>query len=51
VPDPKSADAILEHTVVEDPDFRDLDALTRQIETGTLQFVADAEALLSKAGV
>ena len=43
----RSADSILEHILVDDPDFRDLDALTEQIETGTLQFIQDVEDFLS----
>lgn len=46
VPDTKGYDAILEHVLVETPDFSDLDNLTRQIEAGTLQFIRDAEAFL-----
>ena len=43
----KSADSILEHVLVNDPDFRDLDALTEQIESGTLQFIQAVEDFLS----
>ena len=42
------ADSILEHVLVEDPDFSDLDALTSQIERGTLKFIEDVEDFLSK---
>jgi len=41
------ADSILEHVLVENPDFSDLEALTRQVETGTLSFIKDVENLLS----
>lgn len=46
VPDTKGYDAILEHVLVENPDFSDLDKLTRQIEAGTLRFIQDAETFL-----
>jgi hypothetical protein len=41
-------DSILEHIVVENPDFSKLDALTQRIEKGTLSFIRDVEAFLSK---
>ena len=44
----KGVDAITGHVLSEDPDFRDLPALTRQIEHGVLQFIADIEDFLSK---
>ncbi|NOH03495.1 MAG: hypothetical protein HND47_16795 [Chloroflexi bacterium] len=40
-------DSILEHIVVDNPDFSDLDGLTRQIEKGTLKFIQDVENFLS----
>jgi hypothetical protein len=43
----KGVDSIIEHTLVEKPDFNDLDSLTRQIETGTSQFIDDVENFLS----
>ncbi len=46
----KASDPILEHTLVTDPDFRDLDALSAQIERGTLRFISDVERFLSKDG-
>jgi hypothetical protein len=48
-PQGKWADSILEHSLVEDPDFSDLDALTRQIDRGTLKFIQDVESFLTKA--
>lgn len=48
VPDTKGIDAILEHTLADDPDFRDLSRLTGQIECETLKFIEDVEAFLSK---
>jgi hypothetical protein len=43
----KGVDSIIEYIVVETPDFRDLDALTQQIESGTLQFIRDVEDFLA----
>ncbi|MHA2242801.1 MAG: DUF7000 family protein [Candidatus Thorarchaeota archaeon] len=43
----KGVDSILDHILVENPDFSDLDALTNQIEKGTLIFTADVENFLS----
>ena len=43
----KGNDAILEHILVADPDFGDMDALTMQIEKGTLKFIEDVEGFLS----
>jgi len=47
----KGADSIVEHVLAENPDFGDLDALTRQIEKGTLMFIKDIEGFLSENGV
>lgn len=47
VPSPRGADSILESVLVAEPDFNDLDALSRRIETGTLQFITDVESFLS----
>ena len=44
----KGMDSIVEHILVDDPDFSDLDALTQQIEKGTLKFITDVEGFLSK---
>jgi hypothetical protein len=44
----KGADSIVEHVLVENPDFGDLDTLTRQIERGTLMFIKDIEGFLSE---
>jgi hypothetical protein len=44
----KGADSIIEHTLVADPDFGDLEALTGQIETATLEFIKDIENFLSE---
>jgi hypothetical protein len=47
-PDAKRADYILTYTLVENPDFNDLDALTTQIEKGTSNFIKDIENFLSR---
>ena len=43
----QGADSILEHVLADHPDFRDLDALTAQIEAETLKFIGDIEGFLS----
>jgi len=40
-------DSILDHILIDNPDFRELDKLTNQIERGTLRFIKDVENLLS----
>jgi hypothetical protein len=47
-PTTKGADSIVECTLVDAPDFSDLDTLTDQIEKGTLDFIKDIENFLSK---
>ena len=47
VPAIKGVDSILEYIVVDNPDFGDLDALTKQIEVGTLNFIEEIEKFLS----
>ena len=47
VPPAKGVDSILESILVSNPDFTDLDALTRRIETTTLEFIRDIESFLS----
>ncbi len=44
----KGIDSILEYTVVEKPDFSDLDMLTQQIERETLKFIKDVKDFVSK---
>jgi hypothetical protein len=44
----KGMDSIVEHILVDDPDFRDLDHLTNQIEKDTLIFIENIEDFLSK---
>ena len=43
----KDVDSIMESTLVENPDFSDLDTLTKQIERSTLRFIEDVEGFLS----
>jgi len=44
----KGTDSIIDYILVENPDFSDLDTLTKQIERGTLKFIEDVEDFLSK---
>jgi hypothetical protein len=44
----KGADSILEYILVDNPDFSDLDRLSKQKESGTLKFIKDVERFLSK---
>jgi hypothetical protein len=48
VPTTQGADAIIEHVVAGDPDFRDLDALTTQIEGETLKFIREVESFFAE---
>jgi hypothetical protein len=41
-------DSIIEHVLVAEPDFSDLDTLTKQIESGTVAFIKDVETFLAK---
>jgi len=41
-------DSIIEHVLIGNPDFSDLDKLTKQIEEGTLKFIQDVEQFLEK---
>ena len=47
VPATKGQDAIIENTLVEKPDFSKLDALTKHIENGSLNFIKEIESFLS----
>ena len=47
VPATAGYDSIIEAVLVEEPDFSDPDALTEQIESGTLAFIADVERFLA----
>ena len=44
----KGFDSIVEHDLVNNPNFDNLNMLTRKIENGTLEFVKDIEVFLSK---
>ena len=44
----KAVDSVVEHILVDSPDFSDLDALTKQIEQKTLKFIQDIEGFLAK---
>jgi hypothetical protein len=43
----KGIDFILQHILVDNPDFSNLDDLTKKIEKGTLAFISDVENFLS----
>ena len=45
---PRAVDYVIDHILINDPDFSDLDTLTRQIERGTLEFIKDVEGFLSR---
>ena len=47
-PTTQGIDSVIECTLVENPDFGDLDTLTKQIERGTLKFIDYVENCLSK---
>lgn len=47
-PDVRGVDYIVNDILVDNPDFSDLDMLTKQIEKGTLHFINDIEGFLSK---
>lgn len=44
----KGSDSIIECVLAENPDFSDLDALEKQIEVGTLEFIRAVEMFLSE---
>ena len=44
----EGADSIVESILVEDPNFNDLEALTRHIENGTLKFIQEIETFISQ---
>jgi hypothetical protein len=48
VPTTKGVDSILEYRVADNPDFNDLGALTKQIESNTLEFISEVEGFLSQ---
>lgn len=44
----KGVDSIIGYVLVENPDFSDLNKLTKQVENGIIQFIKDVENFLSK---
>jgi hypothetical protein len=44
----KGVDSILDHILIDNPNFSDLDNLTKQIERGTLKFIEDVETFFLK---
>lgn len=44
----KGIDSVVEHILVADPDFGDLEALTRQIEREAIEFIQEIERFLAK---
>ena len=47
VPSIKGADAIIEYILVDDPDFSEPEALTKQIEDAALRFINDIDSYLA----
>ncbi len=47
VPTTKGVDSIIEDVLADNPDFDNLDLLTKQIEAGALNFIKDVEGFLS----
>jgi hypothetical protein len=45
---PRAIDYVLDHSLINNPDFGDLATLTKQIERGTLEFIRDVEGFLSR---
>lgn len=41
-------DSILESVLIDNPDFKNLDSVTKKIEAGTLNFIQDVEDFLSQ---
>ena len=48
LPTTEGEDGIIEGILVEDPDFSVPDDITKQIESGTLKFIADVEDFLGR---
>lgn len=48
VPSTRGYDSIIECTLLEQPDFSDLPALTRQIDDRTMKFMTDIDGFLAK---
>jgi hypothetical protein len=47
VPGTQGYDSIIEHILVENPDFSDLEDLTHRIESGTMNFIKDVDGFLA----
>ena len=47
----KEVDAIIEHVLVDHPNFSNLDSLTKQIEKESLTFIKDVEQFLTEAEI
>jgi len=47
----KGADSIIEYILFDNPNFNELDKLTKQIESGTLNFIRDIEHFLSECAI
>jgi len=47
VSDPRAADCVIDHVLVGNPNFTDLDALKEDIEGGVLEFISEIERLLA----
>jgi hypothetical protein len=43
-----NVDSIIECTLIDEPNFDDLDTMTEQIESGTMKFIEDVNNFLSK---
>lgn len=44
----KSVDSVVEHILVDNLDFGNIDTLTEQITQGALEFIKDIESFLAK---
>ncbi len=48
VPSTEGVDSIMEHVLVEEPDFSELESLTKKIERETMKFIEEVEDFLSE---
>lgn len=44
----KDIDSVVEHILEDNPDFSDLEALTKQIDQGAVEFIQDIESFIAK---
>ena len=44
----KGMDSVVEHVLVDNPNFSNLDALTKQVEQHALKFIPDIEGFLAQ---